>query len=411
LVLAIIVTGSAFAIDTSIGFGGNFFWNSDPYAIETFMNTYGGGLFAFFDTTYIEASIGMVFGSIGEDGSAMAAYDGLTVSCLTFSLYFKYPLRLGFIGNVDIFPLIGIQYDFGIIGMDNFSDTIDLLNKLWIKFGMGADINLTDKMYLRPSAFWGLNFGSKTLSEFTPPRHGHDGLDIRLALGFRLSDKEPRETLASEEPEESWEPIPEREPRPGREPRPERVKAERDASNISVKFSVGGVIGIRSENYESYRYSLNVNEYYLWYSDSEATLSWFSPTFNARLLYSLDDGLRFGLGIDITAGFFGTVFYGHGPIETVIGDITTGTLAPYGIIGYNNINLHLGFDFVGFALYLCPNFVINDRIMIGFPVNLFGSNQNGIRSLFDPPKSKVSSPEPYSTVSYFEIGISIQYVF
>jgi hypothetical protein len=69
------------------------------------------------------------------------------------------------------------------------------LNRLWIKLGVGADINLSDAMYLRPSILYGINFGTKNDNDTVDNYKkvpGLDvtsfwhGLDIRVALGFKL---------------------------------------------------------------------------------------------------------------------------------------------------------------------------------------------------------------------------------
>ena len=128
LVFTILVTGGVFAFDMSVGFGGNFVLHSDIYSnssqifgkrdlskdIEHSMTT-AGGLFGFFDATYVEASIGVLFGSMkGEyiDSGDWDGIDSIFVSYLSFGLYGKYPFNLG---RFSLFPLLGIQFDLGLL--------------------------------------------------------------------------------------------------------------------------------------------------------------------------------------------------------------------------------------------------------------------------------------------------------
>jgi len=64
------------------------------------------------------------------------------------------------------------------------------MNRFWIKFGVGADFNLSDRMYLRPSFLYGINFGSKDDRDMkkddSEASSFHHGLNIRVAIGFRF---------------------------------------------------------------------------------------------------------------------------------------------------------------------------------------------------------------------------------
>ena len=140
-------------------------------------------------------------------------------------------------------------------------------------------------------------------------------------------------------------------------------------------------------------------------------INWLSPTFNLRFLHSLENNLSLGLGFNLTLSFFG-INLNPSPGAHNLFAVTDGTLAPYVIIGHNNLSFHLGYNFVFGALYLSPNFMLTERFMLGIPVSLFGSNRNGtIASLMMPPRERVNPPTEFSTRSYFSIGISFQYVF
>jgi len=95
--------------------------------------------------------------------------------------------------------MFGVQMDFGLSAKANgvtysSSDVADMLNVFWIKFGVSADFNITDSIYIRPAFLYGINFGSKQMNDMvkatkdagasvTPFYHG---LDIRAAVGFRF---------------------------------------------------------------------------------------------------------------------------------------------------------------------------------------------------------------------------------
>ena len=215
IILALLVltlaAGGAFAQELSAGVGGNFAISFDQVTMsgggttmEALVTTSGGGIYAFFDATYVEVDVGMLFGNQkakATGGGSTVESDGPDVSVLTLGLYGKYPIDLG---GFILFPLLGIQYDLGLSAKQTIGGTTyeakdedlpDALNRLWIKLGVGADINLSDAMYLRPSILYGINFGTKNDNDTVDNYKkvpGLDvtsfwhGLDIRVALGFKL---------------------------------------------------------------------------------------------------------------------------------------------------------------------------------------------------------------------------------
>jgi hypothetical protein len=98
--------------------------------------------------------------------------------------------------------MLGIQLDFGLSMKYEENDVIadssaraDFMNRFWIKFGAGADFNfanfnltdssLMERLYLRPSFLYGINFGSKNDRD-SDASSFHHGLDIRVAAGYRF---------------------------------------------------------------------------------------------------------------------------------------------------------------------------------------------------------------------------------
>jgi len=194
LLILTLAAGGAFA-QVSLGAGGNFAVSFDSLkedGVEILSTTSGGGFYAFLDATYLEADIGLLFGSqktkISWEGGSLES-DGANVSVLTLGLYGKLPIDLG---GFTLFPMLGIQLDVGLSAEQDgvkyeSEDVADGLNRFWIKFGVGADFNLSEQLYLRPSFLYGLNFGTKTMEDLKGDATSfYHGLDIRVALGFRF---------------------------------------------------------------------------------------------------------------------------------------------------------------------------------------------------------------------------------
>ena len=201
-ILAILVLGGAFAFDLSAGLGGNFTINLDSLRYNgeliTRNRTLGGGFFAFFEASYVEVNIGMLFGGIRTKIPALKneySDDKINVSYLTLGLLGKYPIYLG---GITFFPIFGIQSDFGLsikyagkkLSTDR-KEIYDALSKFWLKFGAGADLNLSRSMFLRPIILYGFNFGSKENREAmklmsSDAKSIYHGLDARVVLGIKF---------------------------------------------------------------------------------------------------------------------------------------------------------------------------------------------------------------------------------
>ena len=159
----------------------------------------------------------------------------------------------------------------------------------------------------------------------------------------------------------------------------ESGKAE-GSSSASVKFSFGEVIGIyTNEGTSTSDYN---NRYVYTHSWSATYLTLLEPILSLRLLSSFENRLQLGLGFDLSVSVVNIIMSGKMGFEM------SGMLPLYGIIGYNNTYLHVGYDFIFGALYLAPSFTITEHFMINIPMSLF-----------------------YSYYGMFKIGIAFQYVF
>jgi hypothetical protein len=209
LLVLTLAAGGAFA-QASIGIGGSFSadWDSittsgSGVTSEYLMTTSGVDVFAFLDIGFVEVDVGLLFGSQKVKATVLGIsgeVDGPNVTILTLGLFGKFPINMS---GFTLFPMIGIQYDIGLSAKQTIGgvtreaeskDLPDAYNRLWVKAGVGADFNLTDSIFLRPSFLLGLNFGTKNLADTvklateTPGTVAflYSGLDIRVALGLRL---------------------------------------------------------------------------------------------------------------------------------------------------------------------------------------------------------------------------------
>jgi hypothetical protein len=157
------------------------------------------------------------------------------------------------------------------------------------------------------------------------------------------------------------------------------------SSPVSVKFSIGEVIGIHS------------------FEEEPRSVIYFNiiePMLSLRLLYLFENNLRLGMGVDSAFSLVKTKIRANG-----INLIGSGYFPVYAIMGFSNAYLHIGYELAMGALYLAPSFPIGKHFMIGIPMSLFGSNHHfSFLSMLDPPETDGNEKSS-------QIGISIQYVF
>ena len=205
LLLVTLAAGGTFAqVQLSAGFGGNFAFGidsaADDYSFYYLAYNIGGGFYVFFDADYVEADVGMLFGYQSHFFSYghKEIKERIDVTYLTLGLYGKYPIYLG---GFTLSPMLGVQFDVGlnaknvngddvVFGDQRYKEYYMLyyyFNRLWVKLGVGADFNLSDMLYLRPSVLYGINFGTKWVrNQEELVDSFFYGLDIRVALGFRF---------------------------------------------------------------------------------------------------------------------------------------------------------------------------------------------------------------------------------
>jgi len=213
-------SASLFALDLSAGFGGNFTanftnWDTEPKNLAESINStlVGGGFYGFFDATFVELNVGLLFGKENLSKTPKEKFDnydkGITVIALKLGLFGKYPINLD---AFTIFPMLGIDGQIGLGGEyygEDYDTTFkfnsggynystsstpkvsDLFNQFWFKLGVGADIPvaLDGKLYIRPSFLYGIRLNTKFENDYKEYSNiksivGH-GLDIRVAIGYK----------------------------------------------------------------------------------------------------------------------------------------------------------------------------------------------------------------------------------
>jgi len=225
LLMATVLAGGAFAqVSLSAGLGGTFSanfmnanWTSDgrdalnSAGWKTDMlnrNITGGGFFAYFDITYVMFSLGMNFYDVTDTNSdlrqaANAAKAKETLTTFDIGVLGKYPFA---VGGGYFFPLLGVEAKIAVA--DDYTvngekqDTTgrdgsvsDWWSSVFFKFGIGGDIPLGDKLYLRPIFLYGISTlptkVKSTQDEMNRDKKMADiiysGLDLKLAFGFKFN--------------------------------------------------------------------------------------------------------------------------------------------------------------------------------------------------------------------------------
>ena len=209
LVMSVFAFG-LFAIDMSVGGGfavsPSFYTGSSTVSGETFkLSTQQGNVnvYGFFDATYVEASVGLLFGFPSEKEkvsgggfSEEETVDGISSMGLSIAAMGKYPIALG---KVIISPMAGIEYNLNLSYKKDGKDAKEFmdndekanLNDLWFKLGASADFAITESLFVRPVALFAIG-AKKKVEEIDIP--GVDinisqfnyKFDIGCSVGFKL---------------------------------------------------------------------------------------------------------------------------------------------------------------------------------------------------------------------------------
>jgi len=178
-------------------FGGGYSTSASSYV---HFPVSGGGGFLFFDASYIEASVGVFFGTMKYDAQAwifalsgdFGSFTSVNVGALG-----KYPLELD---SFILYPLLGLEYDINIVATNTSGNPIKdkdgnenamQFSALWVKGGIGGDFDIADSLYLRGQFLYGVRLPNQYETDSVAANSnlktdlGH-GLTVKLALGFRF---------------------------------------------------------------------------------------------------------------------------------------------------------------------------------------------------------------------------------
>ena len=186
-------------------FGGGVEGSAGGQSVKYETPYFGGGAFAFFDATYAELSLAFLggggkfkFTSPGGDTD-----QDFSIANFNIGLLGKYPFAIN--DKLALFPLLGIEYQIALDekmdgekyeGFDGDGKPGDF-SALWFKFGGGLDFAVTEKIYLRFEALYGIrleNQAEKDLEDYfkamvpgidTKALLGH-GLIAKLAAGYKF---------------------------------------------------------------------------------------------------------------------------------------------------------------------------------------------------------------------------------
>jgi hypothetical protein len=155
----------------------------------------GGGLNLFFDAQYAELSLGLFGGIATRDESAR--FMGVSLAGRTEEMGFvgfdvgvlgKFPVALG--EKIRAFPLAGISYTVPIVQPED--GALWDLNSMWIKFGAGADFDLSETWFFRPEFLYGFRLKNKyEKDQIAIPNYNLEaisgkGLTVKVGLGMKI---------------------------------------------------------------------------------------------------------------------------------------------------------------------------------------------------------------------------------
>jgi hypothetical protein len=160
------------------------------------------GLYGFFDAKYAEVTVDVLLGKLNDNAGDTANTLGLR-----FGVNGKFPFTVS--KTVTLFPLLGVEYDlyllahrdgsrrhpqdaaFPISNAKQDAKALEALSVLGFKAGIGIDVALTERIFLRTELLYGIRLNSATEKYLLTARSdagyalGHGG-DFRVAVGYKF---------------------------------------------------------------------------------------------------------------------------------------------------------------------------------------------------------------------------------
>lgn len=192
----VIMTASAFAQDKAIG-GGimynntttmgtlSFEYGNEKYDYQWEMNRNGFGAFVFFGLgRFLELNLGVLYKNpskttVTYEGNSISGDAGVEgTAALQLGAYFKYPIPIN--DTLVFFPTGGADFELSL--SDEEWDGWKWWHDLWLRAGVGLDIFVSEKVFLRGHALYGVAIpvgGAEDLGL----KIGH-GLLVKFGVGF-----------------------------------------------------------------------------------------------------------------------------------------------------------------------------------------------------------------------------------
>ena len=152
---------------------------------------FGFAVNAFFDAAYVEVNLGLLFDSTKPDTSGAKSTD---TTNLILGVVGKFPISIS--EKFTFFPFAGIDYNINLaatydgkeIKDEGSFKKADAFNALSILFGIGFDLGLTDSMYLRTSAGYGIILNTKYEEDNKDyyDSNSKGKIPIKVAVGFKF---------------------------------------------------------------------------------------------------------------------------------------------------------------------------------------------------------------------------------
>ena len=195
LLMATLLAGGVFAQNFSISAGGGVilgpsFSEWKDGGSSTKYSGFDFAINAFFDATYAEVNLGLLFNSSKEDRSDAKNEDN---TYLTLGVLGKYPFFLS--DKLALFPFVGIDYYIGLESKydgeaTEFDDPsmADYMNCLSLSFGAGVDFNITKTLYLRGEIGYVIVFNTNVENGYVDfdVTISKGRIPIKLAVGYRF---------------------------------------------------------------------------------------------------------------------------------------------------------------------------------------------------------------------------------
>ena len=216
LAVAVLSATFVFAIDLSAGGGFDFSYLSQ--SVKTSGSPFPGveingkysmsmmqmGVNGFFDAQYVTAKLGIAFNvgnpkisysitqkalGIENTKSDSVVLEKTSFTYLDFALLGKYPFKVGI---AKIYPLLGFDFRINVSAKSDGEDMREnmtseqknALNQYYFVLGLGSDIYVMDKLFIRPTALFGIQMNP---AKDNPFLKGSANLTVKNGFNYMIN--------------------------------------------------------------------------------------------------------------------------------------------------------------------------------------------------------------------------------